>query len=89
MNRYLPHQNRRECARRLAQVATGRLQGSEDFIPADTRLAARALYDAYETLLDRANGSHLPEQLSGVPERVDDHAGASGEDLGSGERATG
>jgi hypothetical protein len=40
-NRYLPHQSRRERARRLRQIAEGKLTGTRGFIPYATVLAAQ------------------------------------------------
>lgn len=43
-SKYLPHQNKHECRRRLRQIRWGLLQGDTGFIPMNTRYAASGLY---------------------------------------------
>jgi len=43
LNKYIPHQGKKECKRRLKQIRDGYLNGGEDFIPPSTRYAAFGL----------------------------------------------
>lgn len=42
-NKYIPHQGKREQARRLKQIRRGILQGPQAFIPTSTRMGAVGL----------------------------------------------
>jgi hypothetical protein len=43
-NKYLPHQGKKECERRLEQIRLGTLKGDDRFIPIATRYSASGLY---------------------------------------------
>lgn len=43
-SKYLPHQGRKECQRRLRQIREHRLKGPEAFIAMGVRLAAIGLH---------------------------------------------